>query len=59
MNIRYYYERKQELEYLIAFNERIHCPRVAEKWRRELYRLEQQYKKNESNDNNKGLCEKP
>ena len=43
MNIKEYYERKQELEYLIAYNGEIHCPRVAEKWRRELSRLEQRY----------------
>ena len=39
MNIKDYYEKKKELEYLITYNERIHCPRVAEKWRRELSRL--------------------
>lgn len=43
MNIKDYYEKKKELEYLITYNERIHCPRVAEKWRRELSRLEQRY----------------
>ena len=43
MNIREYYEKKQELQYLIAYNERVHCPRVADKWRRELSRLEQRY----------------
>jgi len=31
MNIKDYYEKKKELEYLITYNERIHCPRVAEK----------------------------
>lgn len=43
MNIKDYYEKKKELEYLITYNERIHCPRVAEKWRRELRMLEQRY----------------
>lgn len=43
MNIRDYNEKKKELEYLITYNERIHCPRVAAKWRRELDRLEQRY----------------
>lgn len=43
MNIKDYYEKKKELEYLITYNERIHCPRVAEKWRRELRMLEQRH----------------
>lgn len=46
MNIRDYYEKKKELEYLITYNERIHCPRVAAKWKRELNRLEQRYQAN-------------
>lgn len=43
MNIKEYYEKKKELERLISYNERIRCPRVAEKWRRELRMLEQRY----------------
>lgn len=45
MNIREYYEKKRELEYLIAYNERIRCPRVAAKWQRELDKLEREYLK--------------
>lgn len=39
MNIMDYYEKKKEIEDLIAFNERIHCPHVAARWRRELDKL--------------------
>lgn len=38
-----YNEKKRKLEYLITYNERIHCPHVAAKWRRELNRFEQRY----------------
>lgn len=38
-----YLQRKRELEYLIAFNNSIHCPRVAAKWQRELDKLNKQY----------------
>lgn len=55
MNIRDYYEKKKDLEYLITYNERIHCPRVAAKWRRELNRLEEKYE-HETSDDNKRLC---
>ena len=40
--------RKKKLEYLIAFNTRIHCPHVAAKWQRELDRMEKQYKEESS-----------
>lgn len=50
MNIRDYNEKKKELEYLITYNERIHCPRVAAKWRRELDRLEQIYQANKEEE---------
>ena len=39
MDIREYYEKKKEVEDLIAFNERIRCPHVAARWRRELDKL--------------------
>ena len=48
MNIRDYYNKKEELEYLIEFNRKIHCPHVAAKWQRELDRLEKQYQEERS-----------
>lgn len=56
MNIKDYYEKKKELEYLITYNERIHCPRVAEKWRRELRMLEQRYQAEKEEEDGKSGC---
>lgn len=42
MNIKDYYEKKKEIEDIIAFNEKIHCPHVAARWRRELDKLERE-----------------
>ncbi len=39
-----YNEKKRKFEYLIAYNERMHCPHVAVKWRRELNKLERLHK---------------
>lgn len=50
MNIRDYHQRKKELEYLIEFNTKIHCPYVAAKWKRELDRLEKQYQEERSGE---------
>ena len=38
-----YQSRVRYLEQKIAFNERIHCPYVAAKWKRELERLKQRF----------------
>lgn len=47
MTMENYNEKKSELEYLITYNERIHCPHVAAKWRRELNRLKRLHKEEE------------
>lgn len=47
MNFKEYHIKKKELEFLITVNEKVRCHRVANKWRRELNKLEQRYKEEE------------
>lgn len=45
MNEREYRLETERLEKKIAFNEQIHCPYVAARYRRELERLKEKYRK--------------